>query len=172
MRDNPLAIAEGDASAPRVQTKAISSAYFLATRTTDYNVSTPAGSTWKMAFNTEVYDPDSLYDNTTFRFTPNKAGLYLVTVHVYCTAIFSGSSDPNPDVVGYIYKNGALFLGAHGGLSAGVDGQYSAATVTALVQMNGTSDYLEGFVGDGVSGGFATSNSFRGHFHAVGLCEA
>src|ERR1700712_5217013 len=75
MRDNLLAVTEGDASAPRVVTKAINSAYFQAKRTTDQTVTNTAIT--RVQMNSEDYDPDSLYDNATnYRFIPNKAGLY------------------------------------------------------------------------------------------------
>lgn len=182
-RDNLQATVEGDASVPvssQIQPRSMNSCYFLATRTTDYlpNLSTfPSGTAFKMPFSTEVYDPSTCYDNATnYRFTPNRAGLYLVTVHVRASTTTPNSTiNVLLNVTAQIRKNGSVHLVSQSGPSAAIDGSgtntsiNTSATVTALVQMNGSTDYLEGFgVGTWNS---ATQLGYQGYFHAVGLCQ-
>lgn len=175
-RDNLQATVEGDASVPatsRIKPRSIYTPYFLASRTTDYTVATPGGSTWKVAFDTETYDPYSLYDNTAnsgngYRFTPNEPGVYLVTVHVQIQAVSNPAGAPTR-VSAVIRKNGSVFASASNGKSGNSNGDYTAATVTALVQMNGSTDYIEGWVNDGVSSGISPSNPVQGYFMAVGV---
>ncbi|NBV54547.1 MAG: hypothetical protein EBR79_02410, partial [Proteobacteria bacterium] len=96
---------------------------------------TVADSTWtKLQFTTEVFDTNNNFDNATnYRFTPTIAGKYLINLHILCTA---GAC------YGGIYKNGVL-------ASQNTNGGY--ATNSLLVDMNGSTDYIEGYVYD--SGG-------------------
>jgi len=109
---------------------------FKATRSGG-NQSFSTSTTTKIQYNTEIWDSDSCYDPTTnYRFTPNKAGYYEVTVSAL---IVQGSAS---DVYIYIRKNGAdnsLFL-------AGISSASSSAQVNAIVDFNGSSDYIEGFI--------------------------
>lgn len=89
---------------------------------------TITGSTFtKLQFNTEVFDTNNRYDNTTnYRFTPNVAGYYQVSAMTY----FAATAQL------YIYKNGA----------ANLTGTYINSTghsVVGLVYLNGTTDYIE-----------------------------
>jgi hypothetical protein len=93
----------------------------------------------KIQFNTETFDTNSCFDNSTnYRFTPNVAGYYLVTI-----SYDSGASSAITSVWGAIYKNGTLY-GAVANQSnlanAGVGGY-----VNALVYCNGSTDYIEGY---------------------------
>lgn len=173
LRDNVLSIIEGDDSAPRINPRSMDSPYFYARRTTDHTVPTPGGSTWKVAYDTEVYDPDGCYDNTAsggngYRFVPNKPGVYLVTHFVQLQAVPSAAVTI---LKADIRKNGAIVASAAQGASSNANGSYTSALVTALVQMNGSTDYLEGWVNDGVSSGIVTSNPVQGYFTAVGICQ-
>jgi hypothetical protein len=96
----------------------------------------------KVAVDTEVYDTDGCYDNSTnYRFTPTVAGKYFVY----------GSAMGNPqaatqlegcDVV--IYKNGSSYKEERINFSDN-DARLANVSVTAVVDMNGSSDYLELF---------------------------
>ena len=86
------------------------------------------------AFNTEVWDSNSNYDTSTYRFTPTVAGYYHFTVQIFC-GVSSGRV-----MVGF-RKNGSsdtetFHIGSN--LSGGVDYQSDA-----LIQLNGSSDYVE-----------------------------
>jgi hypothetical protein len=170
LRDNPLAIAEGDASAPRIQIKAINSPYFLATRSSDFNVNV-SNSTSKFQFNNEVYDPDGVYDSATnHRFTPNRPGVYLVSVQIYvATATTSQLTNSQLSLRKNGSGSGNILITTPVTKSDFANGLYSMGTLTVPVQMNGTTDYLEVYYFD--SGTVDSNTGWRGNFSAVGLCE-
>lgn len=107
------------------------------------NLSAPSGSITtgtptKIQFNTETMDSNSWYDNVTnFRFTPLTAGKYLVTVTLEGDATTSVTG-----VYAYIYKNGSPF--AYQPVNAPTT-TFGTAMVTTLVDMNGSTDFLEGW---------------------------
>jgi hypothetical protein len=99
----------------------------------------------KMALNTEEFDTANCFDSTTnYRFTPNVAGYYQVNGHVGYT-----DSVNAPQLV--IYKNGSGFKNGSNPASG------NWANVSALIYMNGTTDYLE-LYGANISGGSSALN--------------
>ena len=105
-----------------------------------------AGVATKVQCQTEEFDTNSNYDNTTnYRFTPTVAGYY--QVNGCWTAASTGT---NLSII--IYKNGSDF-------KRGQNIQASAAvvTVSALVYMNGSTDYVELYCNSA-----ATQNAFTG----------
>jgi hypothetical protein len=104
------------------------SAYLSNAQTITNNTST------KMSLNTEVFDTNSNYDNTTnYRFTPTVAGYYQINGTVYFDS-------PNVYNAVFIFKNGSRY---RTGVQAG-NGAYSyGSTVSDIVFMNGTTDYIE-----------------------------
>ena len=114
--------------------------YYNGSQTVTSNVDT------KVTLTTEVFDTDSLFDNSTnYRFTPTKAGYYRFEFGAYG----KGSTDTS-FVVAKLFKNGAD-LGATYGNGVGGSYMYSAAAAytdaasrgSILIYMNGTSDYVE-----------------------------
>jgi hypothetical protein len=100
-------------------------------------LSVPASTFTKIPFGTEIYDTNSNYDPTLYRFTPTIAGYYSVYARV-----FMGPSTGRGGVS--IYKNGgdvAQTLGIGSGVNGGVSyvGQ-------AIVSCNGSTDYIEAYV--------------------------
>lgn len=92
----------------------------------------------KVQFNTEVLDSNGWFDTTTFRFTPLASGTYLINLAVQST--FANASD---SAQAAIYKNGTR---VNSGSYCNANVQNTAdSVVTAMVQMNGTTDYIEGF---------------------------
>ena len=91
----------------------------------------------KFAGTTEVFDTDNCYDNSTnYRFTPNVAGKYFV----YGMGRFETSADFNYIELA-LRKNGSnLSNNNHS------NRHYDTIVTTTLVDMNGSSDYLELFV--------------------------
>lgn len=92
---------------------------------------------------TEVFDTDSCYDNSTnYRFTPTTAGKYLVY-----GAVRGG---PNSGLTACdkvtvnIYKNGSVYDSKDQRIDFR-NNQGSAATVSiqTVIEMNGTTDYIE-----------------------------
>lgn len=94
----------------------------------------------KVAFNTEQFDNGSCYDNaTTYRFTPNVAGHYQVSwlVTFKSTGALSAST-----YISQIVKNGAVYANSN---YANCAATVAALGGSALVYMNGSTDYLEIF---------------------------
>jgi len=94
--------------------------------------------TWtKMQFNTEEFDTANCYDNATnYRFTPNVAGYYQINGAAEST----GNSGSTYYLVA-IWKNGSQFKFGQNYLSSSTAGP--SATVSALIYLNGTTDYVE-----------------------------
>jgi hypothetical protein len=91
--------------------------------------------TTKVIFNTEEFDTNGNFASS--RFTPTVAGYYQINA---CTYIGGSSGYVNT----LIYKNGALYKS--GVLCASVGGVGGITPVSGLVQMNGTTDYIEIYV--------------------------
>ncbi len=95
----------------------------------------------KLQANTEVFDTDSCYDNSTnYRFTPNVAGKYFVYSNIIARA------DTGNDTVwtnNQIFKNGSLYKLVRIRPSGGNNANDLAVYVSAIVDMNGTTDYVE-----------------------------
>jgi hypothetical protein len=90
----------------------------------------------KIQFNTELFDTNSNYDNSTnYRFTPTVAGYYQVN-----TSVNFGTA--RSLYILSIYKNGSRGTGGEtvfaGSLSAN-----TSLNCQNVVYMNGTTDYLE-----------------------------
>jgi hypothetical protein len=101
-------------------------------------------STWtKMQFNTERFDTDNMYDNSTnYRFTPTVAGKY----HTYLFGdIFSDTLYQANVFNVAIYKNGSLLYYAPNNSNPSYYENERTVSLTATIDMNGTSDYLEGY---------------------------
>jgi len=95
----------------------------------------------KVQFQSELYDTDSCYDNTTnYRFTPTVAGKYFFFTSLY----IDGTTTSSP-TGSYFYKNGTKW--SVGLLySGGLAGQQ---TSNIILDMNGSSDYVEVYVNSG-----------------------
>ena len=107
-----------------------------------------SGTNTKMTMATEVYDTDSDYDNSTnYRFTPSVAGKYFV----YAKGFADPSSYGNlKNCQIRIYKNGSeighVTYDIMPGDNDSADGGTGATpNARAVVDMNGSSDYLEAY---------------------------
>lgn len=113
---------------------------FSASMSADQTV-TSATST-KITFNTEVFDTASCYDNTTnYRFTPNVAGYYQINLTANLGSTTTSVSLTNLN----IYKNGSAYIGTRTDTLSSSVGSMQG-TLSTLVYMNGTTDYLEAYV--------------------------
>jgi hypothetical protein len=92
------------------------------------------GTYTKIQLNTEDFDTNSNYDTSTYRFTPTIAGYYQISA-----ALRGTGSSSNTSTAVVIYKNGSAYLGQYSVATATT--QYP--TISALVYMNGSSDYIE-----------------------------
>jgi len=106
-------------------------------------------STWtKIAFNAELFDTNSNFNTSTYRFTPTVAGYYQIN-------FFVGTSASNNNSYwnfSAIYKNGSLFTGQFAVFPAG-NVQGYGSQLSQLISMNGSTDYLEFYVNVYVASG-------------------
>jgi len=99
--------------------------------------------TWtKVAANTEIYDTDSNYDTSNYRFTPTTAGKYLVYVN---TCIGSASDYQMYGAFNAIYKNGSAIRMHNDNFNPSYDHNEASPFLSSVVDMNGSSDYLEAY---------------------------
>ncbi|HVY72513.1 MAG TPA: immunoglobulin-like domain-containing protein [Candidatus Paceibacterota bacterium] len=109
----------------------------------------------QLTWSHEIFDTNNNFDTGTGRFTPTVPGKYLIRLNVYCGV--TGSC------YAAIAKNGS----ALGNIveQSGSQGNVTIATAVAIVDMNGTTDYI---VGDGYSdtsttiSGSAINTNFAG----------
>jgi hypothetical protein len=129
-----------------------------------------SGTVTKAQFNTEAFDTASCYDNATnYRFTPTTAGKYFV----YLTLTMYHPSNNNvQDVSVYIYKNGSAVKSFNLGNYASYSFQAISATIGAVINFNGSTDYVEAY---GIIYGNATlsigsgTNNVFGAYKLIGV---
>jgi hypothetical protein len=123
---------------------------------------TPASNTnTKITINTETFDTNSNFDTTTNRFTPTVAGYYQFNGSAVC----QGSTGTNlSDLV--VVKNGGSAQGLAGTVfyDAGTVYTTMGCTVSGILYMNGTTDYVELF---GRTIGLGTLSLSNGIFSGV-----
>jgi len=129
-----------------------------------------ANSATKVQFDTEVYDTDSAYDNSTnYRFTPQVAGKYFVYAGI------AGDANASSNLTHmnmYIYKNGSLYRYIEQDFRNNQGFRFTAQG-NATIDMNGTSDYIEIYgVIDFLSGtadfNENTKNTYFGAYKIIG----
>lgn len=121
---------------------------------TQQTFSSGAGDYKITVFSTVAQNPKSWWSSGTNRFTPLRAGTYLV--------FFQTQIIENVQNVAKIYKNGSALLLAGNYGTVG----YSLSQGSVLVTMNGTTDYLEPYVYVGTNSTLYLSN---GAFQAIYL---
>jgi len=124
----------------------------------------------KVQFNSELYDTDNSYDNSSnYRFTPQTAGKYFIYTQVYFD---TGANNNNID---YAYietrKNGTAIMDTMFDFRDDRDGRKFAINSHIVQDFNGSSDYIEIFgsmsanqTGDLRFGGASSVN--KSHFGA------
>jgi hypothetical protein len=100
---------------------------FFAYKGSGGDQSIPANTLTKVTFPNETYDTNGNYDTSTSRFTPTVAGIYLVRFGVAYTVVGGTQA--------FVTKNGVLF--------SGQNAASDWAEVVALIDMNGSTDYIE-----------------------------
>ena len=102
-------------------------------------------STWtKVEFDTEQFDTDSDYDNSSnYRFTPTTAGKY----YIYASILpETGANDNNIELVQMkIRRNGVDYSGMQFDFRSDSDGRKFQISASNVMDMNGSSDYAEVF---------------------------
>ena len=104
----------------------------------------------KVQCNTEIFDTAGAYDNSTnYRFTPQTAGKYLV----YSKVRIDTTTANCEIVVSYIYKNGSSYTYSVVDFDSN-DGEGATTINSSIIDMNGSSDYVELYAfGKAASGG-------------------
>jgi len=124
-------------------------AYLASDQTVSDNVTTKAQP------NTEVFDTDNCYDNSTnYRFTPTVAGKYFVYGSIYGD---SGASSNLQAVKSFIYKNGSVYKNQQTAWTNNL-GRQASIFLSAIIDMNGSTDYVELY-------GAVNTNSGNGEFY-------
>jgi hypothetical protein len=111
-----------------------------------------ANANTKVVFGTEIFDTNSAYDTATGRFQPQVAGYYEIHSQIYFPATSSSYATNE------IQKNGTVIA-----VSATASQSYVAAcpNTSAIVYMNGSSDYIEIYAATGQSGTINLTASSR-----------
>ena len=108
------------------------------------NQSINDNATDKVLANTEVLDTDNCYDNSSnYRFTPNKAGKYFV----YARVLIDDDAGDVRQAICLLFKNGSELARANLNFdeSSSEEGEGGSITINTIVDMNGSSDYIELF---------------------------
>ena len=129
---------------------------FFATLSADTSISDDTAT--KVQCNTEVFDTDNAYDNSTnYRFTPQTAGKYYV--FGYCQ-INAGSGLLN-QFLSQIRKNGSTVATSESDF-LNDNNSRMGKEVSAIIDFNGSSDYVELFVTGNVQSGTVSVKSDSG----------
>ena len=104
---------------------------------------TSDATTTKIQFNSESFDTDSCYDNSTnYRFTPTTAGKYYVYARLQCD---SNAANNLQQGFAKIYKNGSRVAQTQMNMNGNFP-ENIMVHVFNIIDMNGSSDYLETYV--------------------------
>jgi hypothetical protein len=122
------------------------SAQITTTQTITANANT------KVIFGTEYFDTNSNYDVANGRFTPTVAGYYQINSQIYFPSNSSSYATTE------IQKNGTAIA-----VAASASQTYVAVcpSVSTIVYLNGTTDYVESFAATGQSGTLNLTSSSR-----------
>ena len=93
----------------------------------------------KLQFNTESFDPDSVFDNSTnYRFTVPSSGKYMLYTNIF---IYDGSTDIETFNLAF-YKNGSKYSQAYWLKNSGGRLKYAPLSLTQVINLS-ASDYIE-----------------------------
>ena len=124
------------------------------------------GTTTKIQFQTEEWDTTSAFDNATnYRYTPLVAGYYQVNGNAVIPQVIN-----NTGLSVAIYKNGsASRWGCSGASNTSLFGR---ANVSALVYLNGSTDYIELYVIHAFGGTYSLADSSGETYFQASLVRA
>ena len=148
---NPVAVATGNdgqvltstgaGSPPAFETPASAAntpaffAYLNTKQTVSDNTNT------KIQIEVEDFDTDGAYNTSTYKFQPQTAGKYCVNVSVLTDTDEAGATSIDGLDV-YIYKNGSQYANSRNDMQSS-EFRMTYATVEAIIDFNGSSDYVE-----------------------------
>ena len=123
--------------------------------------SLPHATFTKIQFQTEEFDTANAFDSTTnYRFTPLVAGYYQVSGSIGLSA---GNTATLYQYVASVYVNGSNFKQSPSNAPANNGG----ATVSALIYLNGSTDYIELFGYQSTGSSVNTNTGVTTYFQAV-----
>ena len=123
--------------------------------------SLPNATFTKIQFQTEEFDTANAFDSTTnYRFTPLVAGYYQISGSIGLSA---GNTATLYQYVASVYKNGSNFKQSPSNAPANNGG----ATVSALIYLNGSTDYIELFGYQSTGSSVNTNTGVTTYFQAV-----
>ncbi len=107
----------------------------------------------KVQCDTEVFDSDNCYDNSTnYRFTPTVAGKYFVYVNLLGKA---SGDNLLASQIATIKKNGSEYAASNTQFYTNYEKQHTIM-ISHIIDMNGSSDYVEFFGYVNITSGSAT----------------
>jgi hypothetical protein len=106
----------------------------------------------KIAFDVELFDTANCFDTSTYRFTPTVAGYYQINA----MARIRGTASDNKILS--IYKNGSDYSNQDNYIIAI---EYFCMSVSQIIYMNGTTDYLEVYAYTNGSNTTVTGNAVK-----------
>jgi len=98
----------------------------------------------KVTFNSEVFDVGGYYSTTNCRYTPQVAGKYVIYSRAYIT--YGSAATENLYLA--IYKNGTEVSNF---ARSDDNSLYGSVQVSSLIEMNGSSDYVEIYIKASIS---------------------
>jgi hypothetical protein len=117
----------------------------------------------KLTFADEEYDTASCYNNATnYRFTPNIAGYYLVTIKADIPSSVAAAYI-------YIYKNGSAYRVNN---INDVSNTISAVSITSYLYLNGSTDYIEAYLWQSSGGAVNVSSGGVNNYFQASLVRA
>lgn len=119
--------------------------------TSNVGQSVAQNTTVKVQYNTKVFDTDNCYDTSNYRFTPNVAGKYFI----YALFRYETSDDFQSNQM-WIYKNGSEFIQV-----LRPQQHYTALDGQAIVECNGSTDYIEIYARQETSTSYTMSNNSK-----------
>ena len=116
-----------------------------------------------LSLNTELFDTDSAYDTSTYKFTPQVAGYYFFYANVRWQGSTNSATRLNLDIT----KNGSSFVNSRNSNS-----DYATTNGTGVCYLNGSTDYvqLESYHNFAGSTGITTdlNNTYLGGYKIIG----
>ena len=126
---------------------------------------------YPMTFNTEVVDSDNCFDTTTYRFTPNVAGYYLLNVRIGAYWGYGRSFATSPHNLNVsIYKNGSGFRSQAwaNSFAQNCNCHSGGMTISTIAYANGSTDYFTIYSWADVAGYSMYGEEFSG-FKLIGV---
>jgi len=143
---------------------------FMAVQTSATSLS--AGAFTKVQFNSEIFDTDNTYDNSSnYRFTPATAGKYMIGASASCSSL-----DPDEFFKLSIYKNGSETITSNSinykvTQQTRVANSLNPSLVVSFVDLADADDYYEVFAYNGDGGANNTDLNLGNFFYAYKIIE-